>query len=62
MDFTNRIFRPYWDSFIVVFIDDILIYSMIEVKDREHLTIVLKTLKEHKLYAKFAKCEFWLAR
>ena len=60
MDYMNRIFRPYLDKFVVVFIDDILIYSMDEEKHKEHLRIVLQVLKEHKLYAKLSKCDFWL--
>ena len=60
MDLVNRVFRPYVDQFIVVFIDDILVYS----KDREnhdmHLRVVLETLRKEMLYAKLSKCEFWL--
>jgi hypothetical protein len=48
------------DKFVIVFIDDILIYSMNEEDHAEHLRIVLTRLKEHQLYAKFSKCEFWL--
>ena len=60
MDYMNRIFRPYLDKFVVVFIDDILIYSKDEKEHGEHLKIVLQVLREHKLYAKLSKCEFWL--
>ncbi|KAA3487819.1 DNA/RNA polymerases superfamily protein [Gossypium australe] len=60
MDLMNRIFRPYLDRFVVVFIDDILIYSRGETKHAEHLRIVFQTLREKKLYSKFSKCEFWL--
>ncbi|KAA3461825.1 DNA/RNA polymerases superfamily protein [Gossypium australe] len=60
MDLMNRIFRPYLDRFVVVFIDDILIYSWDETDHAEHLRIVLQTLREKQLYAKFSKCEFWL--
>ena len=60
MDYMNRIFRPYLDKFVVVFIDDILIYSKDEEEHKEHLRIVLQVLKEHKLYAKLSKCDFWL--
>ena len=60
MDLMNRVFRPYVDQFVVVFIDDILVYS----KDREnhdtHLRVVLETLRKEQLYAKLRKCEFWL--
>ena len=60
MDLMNRVFRPYVDQFVVVFIDDILVYS----KDREshdtHLQVVLETLRKKQLYAKLSKCEFWL--
>ena len=60
MDLMNRIFRPYLDQFVIVFIDDILIYSGSGEEHAEHLRIVLKTLREHRLYAKFSKCNFWL--
>ena len=60
MDLMNRVFRPYVDQFVIVFIDDILVYS----KDREnhdtHLRVVLETLRKEQLYAKLSKCEFWL--
>jgi len=51
---------PELDNFVVVFIDDILIYSKNEEEHAEHLRIVLQRLREHKLYAKFSKCDFWL--
>lgn len=60
MDLMNRVFKRYLDDFVIVFIDDILIYSESEEQHAEHLQIVLQTLKEHKLYAKFKKCEFWI--
>ena len=60
MDLMNRVFRSYLDKFVVVFIDDILIYSRSEKEHDKHLRIVLETLKEHQLYAKLKKCEFWL--
>ncbi|KAG8501064.1 hypothetical protein CXB51_003123 [Gossypium anomalum] len=60
MDLMNRIFRPYLDKFVVVFIDDILIYSKDETEHAEHLRIVLQTLRDKQLYAKFSKSEFWL--
>ena len=52
--------NPYLDQFVVVFIDDILIYSKTEEKYENHLRIVLQALREHQLYAKFSKYEFWL--
>jgi hypothetical protein len=60
MEYMNRIFHSYLDKFVVVFIDDILVYSKTEEEHAEHLRIVLKTLREKKLYAKLSKCEFWL--
>ena len=60
MDLINQVFRPYLDKFVVVFIDDILFYSKIEKEHTEHLRIVLRTLREHKLYVKLSKYEFWL--
>jgi hypothetical protein len=56
----NSVFINELDKFIVVFIDDILIYSKNEAKHTKHLHIVLQRLRDHKLYAKFSKCEFWL--
>ncbi|XP_073222361.1 uncharacterized protein [Cicer arietinum] len=60
MDYMNRIFHPYLDSFVVVFIDDILVYSKTKEEHGEHLRIVLQTLKEKQLFTKLSKCEFWL--
>src|SRR5262249_45402946 len=60
MDLMNRVFMPYLDQFVIVFIDDVLVYSPDEESHREHLRIVLETLRAHQLYAKFSKCEFWL--
>ena len=60
MDLMQWVFQPYLDQFVVIFIDDILVYSKSEEEHEKHLRIVLETLKEHKLYAKFSKCEFWL--
>ncbi|KAF5470761.1 hypothetical protein F2P56_011252 [Juglans regia] len=60
MDLMNRIFRQYLGSFVVVFIDDISIYSRNDEEHKEHLRIVLKTLQEHQLYAKLSKYAFWL--
>ncbi|XP_071685280.1 uncharacterized protein [Lolium perenne] len=57
---SSKVFMKYLDQFVVVFIDDILIYSKNEEEHAEHLRIVLGTLREHQLYAKFSKCEFWL--
>jgi hypothetical protein len=59
MDMMNRIFRPCLDQFVIVFIDDILVYSKNEEEHERHLDTVLKALREHKLYAKFSKCKFW---
>jgi hypothetical protein len=58
----NSVFMPKLDKFMVVFIDDILVYSENEVDHVEHLRIVLTRLRKHKLYAKFSKCEFWLRK
>ena len=60
MDLMHRVFQPYLDQFVVVFVDDILIYSMSEEEHEDHLRIVLCALRNHRLYAKFSKCEFWL--
>ena len=60
MEYMNRIFHTYLDRFVVVFIDDILIYSKCKEEHGEHLRIVLQVLKEKKLYAKISKCELWL--
>ena len=60
MDLMHRVFQPYLDRFVVVFIDDILIYFKSEEEHEDHLRIVLQALRDHWLYAKFKKCEFWL--
>ena len=60
MDYMNRIFHLYLDSFVVVFIDDILVYSKTREEHEEHLRVVLQTLKDNRLYAKLSKCDFWL--
>ncbi|GJQ97908.1 putative reverse transcriptase domain-containing protein [Tanacetum coccineum] len=60
MDLMNRVCRPYLDKFMIVFIDDILIYSKTREEHVEHLRLVLELLRKEKLYAKFSKCEFWL--
>ena len=62
MDFMSRVFRPYLDRFVIVFIDDILVYSRSELEHERYLGLVLQTLRRHQLYAKFNKCEFWLSR
>ncbi|XP_069148060.1 uncharacterized mitochondrial protein AtMg00860-like [Solanum lycopersicum] len=56
----NGIFKPYLDLFVIVFIDDILIYSKSSKEHEEHLRIVLELLREKWIYVKFSKCEFWL--
>ena len=60
MGLMNRVFQPYLDQFVVVFVDGILIYSQLEVEHEGHLRIILQLLRDHQLYAKFSKCEFWL--
>ena len=57
MDVMNRVFRPYLDRFVIVFIDDILVYSRSELGHERQLGLVLQTLKQYQLYAKFSKCE-----
>ncbi|XP_070029355.1 uncharacterized protein [Nicotiana sylvestris] len=61
MHLMNSVFRPYLDSFVVVFIDGILVYSRGQEEHAQHFGIVLQRLREEKLYAKFSKCEFWLS-
>ncbi|KAK1649274.1 hypothetical protein QYE76_067079 [Lolium multiflorum] len=60
MNLMNKIFMKYLDKFVIVFIDDILIYSKDKEEHAKHLKIVLQILREHQLYAKFSKCKFWL--
>ena len=60
MDLMNKVFHEYLDRFVIVFIDDILIYSKSQEEHEEHLRIVLQILRERKLYTKLKKCEFWL--
>ncbi|WVZ25177.1 hypothetical protein V8G54_003721 [Vigna mungo] len=60
MDYMNRIFRPFLDKFVVVFIDDILVYSKTQEEHEEHLRTVLGVLRERKLYVKLSKCDFWM--
>ncbi|CAA0839164.1 Uncharacterized mitochondrial protein AtMg00860, partial [Striga hermonthica] len=62
MDLMNRVFHPFLDQFVIVFIDDILVYSRDVDQHKEHLRNLLETLRREKLYAKFSKCEFWLQR
>ncbi|GJY41070.1 putative reverse transcriptase domain-containing protein [Tanacetum coccineum] len=62
MDLMNRVCKPYLDKFVIVFIDDILIYSKSKKEHEEHLRQILKLLKKEELYAKFSKCEFWISR
>nr|KYP59639.1 Transposon Ty3-G Gag-Pol polyprotein [Cajanus cajan] len=61
MNCMNRIFRPFLDKFVVMFVDDILIYSRTPEEHGEHLRLVLEILKAKQLYAKLSKCEFWLS-
>ena len=60
MDLMNKVFRPYVDQFVVVFIDDILVYSRDAQEHEHHPRIVMETLREKKLYVKLSKCDFWL--
>ena len=60
MDLMNRVFRSYVDQFVVVFMDDILVYSKDQEDHDTHLRVVLETLRKEQLYAKLSKCEFWL--
>ncbi|GJX55944.1 putative reverse transcriptase domain-containing protein [Tanacetum coccineum] len=62
MDLMNRVYKPYLDKFMIVFIDDILIYSKSKEEHAEHLKLILELLKKEELYAKFLKCDFWLSR
>ncbi|KAI3714818.1 hypothetical protein L6452_21778 [Arctium lappa] len=56
----NRVCRPFLDKLVIVFIDDILVYSKSETKHEQHLREVLEVLRKKRLYAKFSKCDFWL--
>ena len=60
MDLMHRVFQPYLDQFVVVFVDEILIYSQFKEEHEDHLQIVLQALRDYQLYVKFSKCEFWL--
>ena len=62
MDLMHRVFQPYLDQFVVVFVDDILIYSQSEREHEYHLRIVLQLLRDHQLYTKFSKCKFSLLK
>nr|ABA94769.1 retrotransposon protein, putative, Ty3-gypsy subclass [Oryza sativa Japonica Group] len=62
MNLMNKIFMEYLDQFVVVFIDDILVYSKNEEEHAEHLRLIMEKLRDHQLFAKFSKCEFWLDR
>nr|GFB79791.1 putative reverse transcriptase domain-containing protein [Tanacetum cinerariifolium] len=62
MDLMNRVCKPYLDKFVIIFIDDILIYSKDEKEHEEHLKAILELLKKEELYAKFSKCEFWMPK
>ena len=60
MNMMNKVFMEFLNKFVIVFIDDILVYSKNEEEHKEHLCLVLGKLREHQLYARFSKCEFWL--
>ena len=60
MDLMNMVFNPYLDKFVIVFLDDTLVYSSSLEEHAEHLRTVLQILRERQLYAKFSKCQFWL--
>ncbi|KAJ0752836.1 putative nucleotidyltransferase, Ribonuclease H [Helianthus annuus] len=60
MDLMNRVGKPYLDKFVIIFIDEILIYSQTEAEPEQHLRTILELLKKEQLYAKFSKCEFWI--
>nr|GFB67211.1 hypothetical protein [Tanacetum cinerariifolium] len=60
-DLMNRVCNPYLDKFVIVFIDDILIYSRNKEEHANHLRIILEFLREEKIYAKFSKCDFWIS-
>ncbi|GKA61779.1 putative reverse transcriptase domain-containing protein [Tanacetum coccineum] len=62
MDLVNRLCKPYLDKFVILFIDNILTYSLIKEEHEEHLKKILELLKKEELYAKFSKCEFWLSK
>ncbi|GJW74159.1 putative reverse transcriptase domain-containing protein [Tanacetum coccineum] len=62
MDLMNHVYKPYLDKFLIVFIDDILIYSKNKMEHEEHLKAIMGLLKKEELYAKFSKCEFWIPK
>ncbi|XP_074270953.1 uncharacterized protein LOC141594864 [Silene latifolia] len=62
MDLLNRIFSPFLDRFVVIFNDDILVYSKTKEEHEEHLKLVMQTLRDNQLYVKLSKCEFWLEK
>ncbi|GJW11398.1 putative reverse transcriptase domain-containing protein [Tanacetum coccineum] len=62
MDLINRVCKPYLDRFVIVFIDDILVYSKSRKEHEGHLKLILRLLKKEELYAKFSKCKFWLSK
>ncbi|GKD68466.1 putative reverse transcriptase domain-containing protein [Tanacetum coccineum] len=61
MDLMNRVCKPYLDKFVILFIDDILIYSCNKEEHADHLRIILELLKKENIYAKFSKCDFWIS-
>ena len=61
MELMNTVFKEFLDTFVITFIDDILVYSKSKVEDEEHLKKVLTILRAQQLYTKFSKCEFWLS-
>jgi len=62
MDLMNRVFHAFLDKFVVVFVDDILVYSKTKEEHVDHLRTVLQTLADHQLYAKLKKCDFWMEK
>lgn len=62
MDLMNRAFRPYLDKFIIILLHDVPVCASNEEEDVEHLKVSLQILREHRLYAKFPKCDFWMEK